>query len=273
MGRKSAMRMGVLPTLVLGLLSLGGLDTGSAWHALPGAAETHAPWIPGPGPTTPGRAGAQVFVSKNWSGYVQGRAGVTSASGSWRVPTVQTPTKKRLLKKSTFSSSWVGVDGFGNSSLIQAGTEQDWLHGSAFYQAWWEILPYPETPIPSLTVRPGDTMSVHLTQDSPGVWTIAVADITTSQSVSIVQSYRGPGTSVEWIQEAPTLGRRLATLATDSTVVFDHGTVNGAGPALTSPDAVYMIKGRVSSTPSTPDSDQDGFAVAYGPVGPPTPSS
>ena len=47
----------------------------------------------------------------------------------------------------TYSATWVGVDGYSNSSLIQTGTEQDYYCGAAHYSAWWEILPAAETVI------------------------------------------------------------------------------------------------------------------------------
>jgi hypothetical protein len=147
------------------------------------------------------------------------------------------------------------------------------LRGHAFYQAWWEILPAPETPIPSMRVHPGDAMTVSITRGFPK-WTITVSDATTGKSFTTTEGYSGPMTSVEWIQEAPTVGRHVATLAPDSTAIFDAGTVNGAGPGLTNSEAGAMFKGRHQiSTPSARDSDADGFAVAHGSVAPPTPSS
>ncbi len=242
----------------------------------PGVAvrEWHAPRIPGPTPTT--RPGAlaviQEWSSKNWSGYALTGNAFTQVTGTWRVPQVQVP-RKRHYRKNTFSSSWVGIDGFGNSSLIQAGTEQDWVNGKPFYQAWWEVLPAPETPITSMTIRSGDEMRVAITGGTPD-WTITVTDVTTGQSFTKFQAYSGPETSAEWIQEAPTIGRHVATLAPDTTVTFDGGTVNGANPDLINTEAGAMFKGRHQiSTPSSPDSDRDGFAVAYGAIAPHAPSS
>jgi len=209
--------------------------------------------------------------SRNWSGYAVARAGITGASGTWTVAQVQTPTTRRQIKGYRYSSTWVGVDGFNNSSLIQAGTEQDWLHGHAFYQAWWEILPAAEVPIASIAVHPGDTMSVSITKGTLD-WTIAISDTTTRQSFLTVQPYGGPANSAEWIQEAPTIGRRVATLAAESNVVFALAKVNGVGAGLVSSEAGAMYKGRTAiSTPSSPSPTADGFAVAYGGVAPPAP--
>jgi hypothetical protein len=234
--------------------------------------ESHAPRIPGPSPAQPGAASVSNWTSTNWSGYALGGAGFTRATGHWIVPQVS-PSKR--TRQRLYSSTWVGIDGFNNGSLIQAGTEQDWINGAAFYQAWWEILPAPETPIASIAVHPGDSMSVSISQGFP-YWTITVNDATTSQSFATFQTYAGPLTSVEWVQEAPTVGGRVAKLAPDTNVVFDFGTANGASPGLVSSEAGSMFRGRKQiSTPSLPDTDAaaDGFAVAYGGLAPPAPGS
>ena len=238
----------------------------------PALYEVHAPRIPGPSLGQPGQAPVRNWTSTNWSGYALAGSAISDATGSWTVPQVGQPKNIRQVQ---FSSTWVGIDGYNNSNLIQAGTEQDWINGKPFYQAWWEILPAPETPIPSLAIHPGDSMSVSLSQGLPN-WTITVTDHTTGQTYSIQQPYSGPLTSAEWIQEAPTVGSHVAKLAADSTVVFDSGTVNGASPGLKNAEQGAMFRGRKQiSTPSLPDSDvsPDGFAVAFGNLAPLSPGS
>ena len=206
------------------------------------------------------------WASSNWSGYAVSGGTYTSITGSWTVPTVQ-PTVG-----STYSSSWIGIDGFNNSSLIQAGTEQDYVNGKAVYAAWWEILPAPETAIPSITVHPGDTIKASITRGTTGTWAITISD--GGQSFTTNQSYGGPLSSAEWIQEAPSIGGHVATLAHYGEATFDPGTANGAGPNLTVTDGGVMIQHRTQvSTPSVPDSDSDGFNIAYGPTQPAVPAS
>ncbi len=177
--------------------------------------------------------------------------------------------------KATYSSQWVGIDGFNNSHLIQTGTEADYYNGSAHYAAWWEILPAAETVIPSITVRPGDHMTASITKGSGTSWTITITDTTTGKSFSTVKTYTGPGTSVEWIEEAPSVGGRIAPLAKYSSPdKFDPGTANGGNPGLTVADGGVMIQKNVQvSTPSRPDSDTDGFNMAYGSTAPAAPGS
>ena len=275
-------RVGLLSSVAMGTLALSGL--GSASAAVPAAGEFHAPRIPGPKPAapkpSPGFFAAARLVnfgwsSMNWSGYALTGTAITSVVGNWRIPTVETPTKKAQIRKNKFSSTWVGIDGYNNNNLIQAGTEQDWVGKTKFYQAWWEILPAAETPITSMAVHAGDSMTVTITEGVAASWTIQVLDNTTHQSFSTVKTYNGPRTSAEWIQEAPTIGNRVATLAPDTNAVFDVGRVNSANPGLISSEggAMYKNKKVRISTPSAPNPNRDGFAVAYGSVAPAAPSS
>ncbi|MHB1980627.1 MAG: G1 family glutamic endopeptidase [Sulfobacillus sp.] len=239
---------------------------------------SHAPRIalavPG---TTHGHGGSSAttspfgWASSNWSGYALATSvsgTYTQITGSWIVPTVA-PSRG-----STYSSSWIGIDGFNNSNLIQTGTEQDYYQGSAHYDAWWEILPAAETVITGDPVNPGDAMTASVAKNANGTWTIAISDVTAGWSFSTTQTYTGPGTSAEWIQEAPTIGGHVATLANYSPTTFDPGTVNGVNPGLVAADGGVMIQKRTQvSTPSLPDPDTDGFAVQYGSSIPAAPGS
>ena len=71
------------------------------------------------------------WTSSNWSGYAETSfAPYSSITGDWTVPAVTGPN-------GSYSATWIGIDGFTNSSLIQTGTEQNYLNGSAQYSAWW----------------------------------------------------------------------------------------------------------------------------------------
>jgi hypothetical protein len=213
-------------------------------------------------------ASSSGWASSNWSGYAVSGGSYSTITGEWNVPAVA-PSKK-----STYSSNWIGIDGFNNSSLIQTGTEQDYYNGRAHYGAWWEILPAAETVIPTLVVSPGDHMRASIAKGTGSTWTITLADVTTGQSFSINKTYTGPQTSAEWIEEAPTVGGHVATLANYGTSTFDPGTVNGVSPNLQPSDGGAMIQNRRQvSTPSLPDSEADGFNAEYGSAVPPAPAS
>lgn len=162
---------------------------------------------------------ATTWSSSNWSGYAE-TGKFTGVSGTWTVPAVSATTS------ASYSSAWIGVDGFNDSNLIQTGTEEDYYSGAAHYDAWWEILPASETEISptAYPVAPGDRMSASIWETSATsgggrrhssghVWDIKISDTTKGWSFSTSQSYSGAGSSAEWIMEAPEVGGKIATLA------------------------------------------------------------
>jgi hypothetical protein len=237
-----------------------------------------------------------MWSANNWSGYAESGSfsGVTAA---WSVPAVAASTSP------TFSSAWVGVDGFTNSSLIQAGTEEDYYNGAAHYSAWWEILPAPETALPATyVVGAGDRMkaSIYETTSTAGpgakgahahhLWMITLSDTSRRWSYTTTQSYSGAGASAEWIVEAPTVSGKLSTLA-HYTITPPAGTgdfdnagfltslVSSGSPVYTNAglnrlkDAGVMIQnGAQVSTPGNPDSALTAFNAAYGSALPATPT-
>jgi hypothetical protein len=277
--RGAAQRCGFVSLMLLAAGAFGTLGGGSPAQAATTLSESHAPRIAIPIPI-PGHGGIRAtpapvqWEARNWSGYAINSGTYTSVSGSWTVPTVIAPTTHP--SKSYYSSTWVGIDGFINTNLIQAGTEEDWIGGSAHYDSWWEILPSDEIRINSIAVNPGDVMTVSITQGNP-LWTITVTDTTNGQAFTTNQAYSGQMSSAEWIQEAPTVGDRVprvARLADDGTVVFDNCLANGVNPDFTFSDSGFMAKrgGRdVISTPSPPNPEGNGFAVAFGKHAPPAP--
>jgi hypothetical protein len=201
--------------------------------------------------------------SSNWSGYIDRGGPFTSATGTFTVPTV-------TADAGTDNSQWVGIDGDSNTDLIQAGIAEEvsGFSGRVTVYAWWEILPAAETPI-TLPVSMGDRVTVTLTQSSPGVWTIKIADLTDGKSFSTIQSYSGELTSAEWVLEAPTSGRGSQTSLADFSppVTFSGlgviGTVNEIA-------GITMVQRGVAVASPSP-LDANGFTVAYGSVVPPAP--
>ena len=209
-----------------------------------------------PADATIGAASKVGWSSSNWSGYAVTSGPYTSITGRWTVPTVAPSSK------ATYSSSWVGIDGFNSSTLIQTGTDQVYASGAAHYSAWWEIVPSAGAIYTSMTVHPGDEMSATIAKNATGgTWTITLIDTTSGETFSTTQSYSGTGSSAEWIQEAPTVGTKVASLAHYSPTTF-HGTVNGENPRLVPSNGGTMVQNGVRvSTPSAPDSRSGSFSV------------
>ncbi|WNS46373.1 G1 family glutamic endopeptidase [Paenibacillus sp. MMS20-IR301] len=206
-----------------------------------------------------GRAASSGFgwTSSNWSGYaISGKKGsFRRISADWIVPYVK-PTVK-----ATYSSLWIGIDGFRNSSLIQTGTGHESVNGTVNYYAWWEILPAAETVIP-LPVSPGNHMRASIVKLSPGKWCITLRNLTRNWVFRTVQRYNGPQTSAEWIMEAPQVGADIAQLSKISLSRFICCRVNGRSPKLKASDGGIMVKNKtLLAVPSLPGSCGDSFSV------------
>ncbi len=193
----------------------------------------------------------------NWSGYIESGGPFTVVAGTFTVPNlVATPG-------TTTTSEWVGIDGYSNTALIQAGVTEAYNPATnlVHLHAWWEILPDVETPI-SLALATGNQVTVTIGQVMPGTWAIKVTNDSTGQSFSTLQSYAGAGTSAEWIVEAPTsvvTGQDTLGNYTPN-VTFTSLGITGMATQLT--EAIMVQSGIVVSTPSSLTSN--GFTVAYG---------
>lgn len=171
----------------------------------------------------------------NWSGHIFTGPTFTAVSGQWVVPTVQ------LSAAGAYSATWLGVDGVNNTSLIQAGTAQDTANGTTTYDDWYEILPANEALVAS--VSPGDHIQASITEDSPGTWTIAITDSTSGQGFSQAFAYSGPGTSAEWIEEAPAVDGQQSALANFGTAQFSGMAFSSSNPSPVADSTVNMVGG------------------------------
>ena len=201
--------------------------------------------------------------STNWSGYALQTGPYTAVTGTFNVPSIYTSSTN------TDTAEWVGIDGASDTSLIQAGIDEPYDAATNTYlvQAWWEILPAPETLI-NMTVSPGDSITVTIREVSGTEWSIAVTDNTSGASFTTDQSYSAPLSSAEWIVEAPTLNGSVETVGAYSPDVTFTG-LEAAGPQNTLTDWVMVQNGVQVSTPSALDST--GFNVAHGDVAPAPP--
>ncbi|WP_374019106.1 G1 family glutamic endopeptidase [Paenibacillus thiaminolyticus] len=201
------------------------------------------------------------WKSGNWSGYAMKRTkknSFHSISGQWMVPRV------KPSKQNTYSSAWLGIDGYGNPSLIQTGTGHNSNKGKPAYYAWWEILPALETRIP-YPVSPHDLMYANITKLRKNKWQIVLKNKTKGWTFKKITRYTGPAATAEWIMEAPFVSGQIARLANYRKVLFQKCRVNDKNALLKPNNGGIMIqRKRVVSTPSLPNKTRDGFVVAYG---------
>jgi len=174
---------------------------------------------------------SQSFRVSHWSGYIvasdiQNRSPVVSSiSASWTVPEIESS------ENNTFSGVWVGIGGYGEETLIQTGTEQEYVNGRAVFYAWYELLPDYLVRIPRIQIQPGDTItaSISLINENTNTWSIEIADVTRGQRFKKTVVYNSSRLSAEWVVERPKVNGTISTLADFGNVTFTEckATIEG----------------------------------------------
>ncbi len=211
-----------------------------------------------------------------WSGYIaasdfQNRSPVVSSvSASWIVPEI------KPSENDTFSGVWVGIGGYGEETLIQTGTEQEYINGKSSYYAWYELLPDYLVRIHNLHVRAGDTItaSVSLVNENVSEWLIEISDVTRSEHFGKVVVYNSSMLSAEWIVERPKVNGEVSSLANFGNVTFTdcRATVNGVSGTIGNFSYAQFVMhdediSLVSVSPLS--DDESSFTVSY--LEPPSP--
>ncbi|HEY1987398.1 MAG TPA: G1 family glutamic endopeptidase [Terracidiphilus sp.] len=185
--------------------------------------------------TTPGAvSNGGTATSSNWSGYVDfsGAGSYGSASYYYIVADYIVPPARQAFGACTgswdYSSSWVGIDGWGSGDVLQAGTESDaYCSGGStgtYYSPWYEWYPYGEVRIGGFPVAPGDEMFVEVWHTSSTQGYAYMVNENNDQVVEV--GFTAPagtylvGNSAEWVVERPSVGGSLATLTNYIADVF-----------------------------------------------------
>ena len=206
-----------------------------------------------------------------WSGYmvasdVQNQSAIViSISASWTVPEV------KPSENNTFSGAWVGIGGYGEDTLIQTGTEQEYINGRSAYYAWYELLPDHLIRIPSLHVRSGDliTASVSPVSENASTWSIEINDVTRGEQFKKVVVYNSSMRSAEWIVERPKVNGTISTLANFGNVTFTEckATINGVTGTVGNFSYTKLVMHEDGDTSlvsvSSLDGKGSGFTVTY----------
>jgi Peptidase A4 family len=186
------------------------------------------------GPIVPaavsGHASAQVAGQKfsvaeqslNWSGFaVTSTKKFTYAQSRFVQPTLTCPGDHA----NEWSSNWVGLDGFNNTTVEQDGTAAHCggaNNTTPVYKAWYEM--FPAGSVNVFTVSPGDTINTSVSF-SNGKFILTVSDLTSGKSATHTAKCAScKRTSAEWIVERP----ELCTSATNCFLAHlaDFGTTS-----------------------------------------------
>jgi hypothetical protein len=221
---------------------------------------------------SPSQAGETAPLrASQWSGYIvasdiQNRSPVISnVTASWTVPEV------KPSENNTFAGVWVGIGGYGEETLIQTGTEHQYVDGRSMYYAWYELLPDYLVRIPNLHIRPGDTItaSISLVNENARTWSIEMSDLTRGEHFQKVVVYNSSMLSAEWIVERPNVNGTKTTLANFGNVTFTEckATVDGVTGVVGNFSYAQLVmhddEGNPLVSVSPLDDSESGFTVSY----------
>lgn len=215
-------------------------------------------------------------TSANWSGYASisnlsllASNYVKNVQGSWAVPALT------CGPSTTYSSTWVGIDGYSDGTVEQIGTEQDCFNGAQQNYAWYEMYPHQSVKIPGMTVHTGDVVDAKVTYLGKSKFQLSINDATTGKTYSNTFKAHAHRSSAEWVVEAPSSGEVLP-LANFGTMKFSNaqftdytGTIHaidGKGSGTYDDITMHDPNGGNSTPSSLTDSGAtSGFSVTYSP--------
>jgi Peptidase A4 family len=179
--------------------------------------------------------------STNWSGYAVEGTSFTKALGSWTVPSVNCS-----VTPNTYSSFWVGIDGWTSNSVEQTGTDSDCSGSTPSYYAWYEFYPNPSFLISGVKVSPGNQISASVTY-SGSKFTVTITNESTGKSFTKSATVRSAKrTSAEWIAEAPCCTRSGGILPLADFGTMDFG-VDFTGISNTNNATASGVSGVISA--------------------------
>ena len=149
-------------------------------------------------------------TSSNWSGFVNTNppAGPwTAVAGTWNVPNAAL-ANPNPAGATQWVAVWVGIDGWGNGDVFQAGTDTTVSQGSGVNSfAWYEWYPANYVQLNNFPVSPGHEVYCEMQSLSGTTGTYNLQNQTlgtyTSFEISAPAGTAVKGISAEWIVEDP----------------------------------------------------------------------
>lgn len=199
---------------------------------------SHGPVRPAGRKKLPSRSQAADLAnatSGNWSGAADFSAKGKPykwVAGQWTVPNPHAPGSG-----SYYASEWVGIDGWGSSDVLQAGTETQvtevlWFTFASVY-TWWEWFPAGEVAITNLGVSPGDVMYCLICVNSTTSATVYFSNqstgVSTNFTITAPSGTTLAGNVAEWVVERPTVNGSVASLTDYDVVYFDECLAGWSG--------------------------------------------
>ncbi|GAA2145994.1 G1 family endopeptidase [Kitasatospora kazusensis] len=190
----------------------------------------------------------------NWGGYAATGSGFTSVSASWTEPRATCNSSNDLY------APWVGIDGYGSSSVEQTGVATDCSSGSPVNQAWYEM--YPANPVylslSSYPVSAGDTISASVTYAGSNKYTLKLTDSSRGWTYTTSKTLSASRASAEVIIESPT-----GAYPNFGTLKFSSATVNGKSLGSFNPVALDPSNGAYEARTSALGSGGTSFSDTF----------
>ena len=197
-------------------------------------------------------------TSSNWAGYASTGDVYTSVSASWIEPGVDCTAPGVV-------AFWVGLDGWGSSTVEQDGTGVNCTGGSPVHFAWWET--YPGNAITEYTnpVAAGDRLTSSVTSEPGGEYAMVLTDATRNWTETT--QARVPGArnaSAEIVTEAVSTNNTVSPLPDFHAVDFSGARINAAAPQTADAQPIEMTDGLGDQLAQSGPQDANGdFAVDY----------
>ena len=189
----------------------------------------------------------------NWSGAATTGSGFYSVTSTWTEPSVTCNSTNDLM------APWVGIDGYGSSTVEQTGVATDCSSGHAVYQAWYEM--YPKSPVyyslSSYPVSAGDKFTGTVTRSS-STYTLKLTDSSkgwTKTTTASLSSARNA--SAEVIIESPTAAYPKFGTVSFSNSSIDGSTLSNWNPVLMDASNSYGYEDHTSSVSG------GSFSISY----------
>ena len=196
--------------------------------------------------------------STNWAGYAVTGGTYTQVSANWIEPSV-TCTSNGIV------GFWVGLDGWGSTSVEQDGTGVDCEKGTPQQFAWWETYPSNSVQVYSAPVSAGDQMSSSIVAQGHGQYLMVLTDWTAQWTIKNPTVLPvGRNASAEVVAEAVTAGNDITTLPDFGAIGFTNSMIDNVPLRSAGAQAIDMTDMADNVIATTTDTDANGdFVVDY----------
>lgn len=219
--------------------------------------------------------GEKSFSSPIWAGYTVSKIdtnglpqekSVNFVTGSWIVPSVDCSSTPN-----GYVAIWVGIDGYGSSTIEQIGTNSQCDNGKQLIYAWWETYPDPSKKINYFPVKPGDNIKAQVEFIGNKKFNLTITNLNTGKTFSKIKKVPdAQRTSGEWIIEAPQVQSQIQPLANFNSVTFTNAQakIKGTMGKINNPSwrnyEIDMVGDSVLKADTSPlTSSGDSFNVTW----------